>query len=164
MAHPELTKEQGGHSGNYGLLDQNAALKWVHDNIAGFGGDPSRITLIGQSTGAMSATAQIFSPLSKGLFRGAVLLSGCDWDTNFASLAQGEAQGLQIQKLLGASSLDDMRQLPADKIVSLQAESAAAIRHPGVHIMPVMMAISPPKRPWRPSRRTPSTTCDHRRL
>jgi para-nitrobenzyl esterase len=138
MAHPELTREQGGHSGNYGLLDQNAALKWVHDNIALFGGDPSKITLVGQSTGATSITAQLFSPLSKNLFHGAVLLSGCDWDTNFASLAQGEAQGLQIQKMLGAANLDEMRQLPADKIISAQAENAAGMRHPGFRILPVM--------------------------
>ena len=54
MVHPELTKEQGGHSGNYAYLDQNAAIKWVHENIAKFGGDPSKVVLMGQSAGAMS--------------------------------------------------------------------------------------------------------------
>ena len=70
MAHPELTREQGGHSGNYGYLDQNAALRWVHDNIEAFGGDPAQVIITGQSFGAGSVAAHLFSPLSKGLFRG----------------------------------------------------------------------------------------------
>src|SRR5206468_4765896 len=68
MAHPELTKEQGGHSGNYAYLDQNAALKWIHKNIAKFGGDPSKVVIMGQSAGAGAVVQQTFSPLSKGLF------------------------------------------------------------------------------------------------
>src|SRR5262245_24828357 len=63
MAHPELTKEQGGHSGNYGYLDQNAALQWIHANIAAFGGDPQKVIITGQSFGAGSVAAQLFSPL-----------------------------------------------------------------------------------------------------
>src|SRR5262245_37138026 len=68
MAHPELSKEQGGHSGNYAYLDQNAALKFINQNIAKFGGDPSKVVITGQSAGAGSVVQQTFSPLSKGLF------------------------------------------------------------------------------------------------
>ena len=89
MAHPELTKEQGGHSGNYGYLDQNAALKWINRNIAKFGGDPAKVIISGQSAGAGSVVQQIFSPLSKGLFRGAVMLSTCNWTGEGTPLADG---------------------------------------------------------------------------
>lgn len=72
---PEL-KEEAGHTGNYGLFDQLCALKWVRDNISAFGGDPEAITIMGQSAGSMSVQQHCLSPLSKGLFRGAVMCSG----------------------------------------------------------------------------------------
>ena len=67
MAHPELTTEQGGASGNYGIQDQIAALQWVRDNIKAFGGDASKVTIAGQSAGAMSVQALLVSPVAKGL-------------------------------------------------------------------------------------------------
>jgi para-nitrobenzyl esterase len=76
MAHPALTKESPNHaSGNYGFLDQVAALKWVRENIAGFGGDPNNVTIFGESAGAVSVAAHLVSPLSKGLFHRAILQS-----------------------------------------------------------------------------------------
>jgi para-nitrobenzyl esterase len=124
MAHPELTQEQGGHSGNYAYLDQNAALKWVHANIARFGGDPARVVIMGQSAGASSVVQQTFSPLSKGLFSGAVMSSGCNWSAaTGTSLADGEKNGLEIQKRLGAANLAEMRDIPADRIIALQTEN-----------------------------------------
>jgi Carboxylesterase type B len=132
MAHPELTKEQGGHSGNYGYLDQNAALKWVHDNIAAFGGDPAKVVISGQSAGASSVAAQITSPLSKNLFRGAVMMSACNLSGGGVPLAEGEAVGLDVQKRLGAANLAAMRNIPADKILATQAESQVGARVQGV--------------------------------
>ena len=125
MAHPELTKEQGGHSGNYAYLDQNAALKWIQSNIALFGGDPGRVTITGQSAGAGSVSAQIHSPLSKGLFQGALMSSTCSLATPGAgtSLEEAEKTGLEIQKRLGVADLEHMRYIAADKIVALQNES-----------------------------------------
>jgi para-nitrobenzyl esterase len=138
MAHPELTQEQGGHSGDYALLDQNAALRWVHDNIAQFGGDPSKVVIMGQSAGAAGVAAQIFSPLSKGLFRGAVMSSACNYTNSGATLQAAEQIGLDVQKRLGVASLDAMRQVPADKILALQAESQVGVNTPGVRTGPVI--------------------------
>jgi para-nitrobenzyl esterase len=138
LAHPELTKEQGGHSGNYAYLDQNAALKWVHDNIAQFGGDPSKVVIVGQSAGAGGVVAQLFSPLSKGLFRGAMMSSACNFTSDAMPLAEGEHNGMEIQKRLGAANLDDMRQIPADKILALQAESQVGVSVQGVRAFPVI--------------------------
>jgi para-nitrobenzyl esterase len=132
LAHPELTKEQGGHSGNYGYLDQNAALKWVRDNIAKFGGDPDKVVISGQSFGAGSVAAQIFSPLSKGLFRGAMLSSGCNFTSDPVPLAAGEQIGLDLQKRLGATDLAAMRNAPADRILAQQSESQVGVSVQGV--------------------------------
>lgn len=134
MAHPELSKEQGGHSGNYGYLDQNAALRWVHDNIAAFGGDPAQVVLAGQSFGAGSVAAQIMSPLSRNLFRAAMMSSGCNFTREPGSLADGEKTGIVVQKRLGATSLAELRNMPADRILALQAESQNLTHNAGVAI------------------------------
>lgn len=138
LAHPELTKEQGGHSGNYGYLDQNAALKWVRENIGRFGGDPDKVVITGQSFGASSVAAQIFSPLSKGLFRGAMLSSGCNFTSDPAPLAAGEQVGLDLQKRLGAADLAAMRNVPADRILAQQSESQVGASVQGVRAQPVI--------------------------
>lgn len=149
LAHPELSKEQGGSSGNYAYLDQNAALRWVHENIAKFGGDPSRVVIMGQSAGASSVTQQVFSPLSKGLFSGAVMSSGCNWGSSTGiTLAEGEKNGLDIQRRLGAANLAEMRDIPADRIIDLQAEfqlglATGGFRATGIidgHFMPKTQA------------------------
>lgn len=81
---PELKREVG-HTGNYGLFDQATALQWVHDNIAAFGGDPTRITVMGQSAGAMSVQQLCVSPVTDGLFSGAVMSSGGGIDPHFST-------------------------------------------------------------------------------
>jgi para-nitrobenzyl esterase len=138
MAHPELTREQGGHSGNYAYLDQNAALKWIHDNIATFGGDPDRVLIAGQSAGASSVAAQIMSPLSKGLFSSAMMSSGCNFTRDGMPLAEGERIGLDIQKRLGAANIEALRNLPADKILAQQAETQNLNNNPGVVVSAVV--------------------------
>ena len=127
LAHPELTKEQGGHSGNYGLLDQVLALRWIHENIARFGGDPQRILVIGQSAGAGSVALHLFSPLSKGLFSRAMMSSGCNFAPKVPTLAEGERNGIEIQKYLGATNLADLRNIPADRLVAAQLESQIGV-------------------------------------
>ena len=145
MAHPELTREQDGHSGNYGYLDQNAALRWVQANIAQFGGDPGKVLVGGQSAGASSVVQQMFSPLSKGLFRAAFASSGCNFTAPDTPLEQGEAVGIEAQKRLGLASIDEMRQVPADRIIALQAESQVGLNVPGLRASAVVDGWFMPK-------------------
>ncbi|WP_369721559.1 carboxylesterase/lipase family protein [Bradyrhizobium sp. LLZ17] len=125
LAHPELSAESPNHaSGNYGLMDQVAALQWVKRNVAQFGGDPDNVTITGQSAGAMSVSALEASPLAKGLFnRGfAMSLSLFDNRFKFPALPAAEKIGLDVQSALGAASLAEMRLIQADKILAIQKD------------------------------------------
>lgn len=131
FAHPDLEAENAeGVSGNYGILDQIFALRWVRENIAAFGGDPEKITIFGQSAGCMSVQTIISSPLSAGMMRGAVLQSGGGiralhetpkkeqlWETS-----------KKLMEHLNVSSVEELRRVPAEKV----RDAAYATGGPGL--------------------------------
>ena len=119
MAHPELTEESPHHaSGNYGYLDQVAALEWVKKNITAFGGDPAKVTIDGQSAGAGSVHALVASPLTKGLFRRAIAESGSALTlAPRSTLAQAENAGVDFAAKVKAQSLENLRAIPAQALL-----------------------------------------------
>src|SRR5579872_156156 len=123
MAHPELTKESPNHSsGNYGALDQIAALQWVQRNTGAFGGDPTKVMIFGQSGGSRSVNWVQASPLAKGLFRAAAGESHAVFGA-MASLAQAEEQGTKFGDGIGKPSLAALRAMSADELEAASLKS-----------------------------------------
>lgn len=120
FSHPELTKESAhGASGNYGVIDLVAALQWIRDNISAFGGDPSRVTVAGQSAGSTNAQILMASPLAKGLFHRVIAESGAAIDAVPARpRAEVEAIGVRFATAKGANTLAELRAMPWQTIAA----------------------------------------------
>jgi para-nitrobenzyl esterase len=126
FAHPELSAESDlKTSGNYGILDQIAALKWVKENVAAFGGDPKNVTISGQSAGAFSVNMLVVSPMAKGLFNKAIAQSGGMFFKESdpeQSLKAANERGRRLTEKLGIKSIAGFRAISADSVLKIQSQ------------------------------------------
>jgi para-nitrobenzyl esterase len=137
LAHADLAKESDGHSGNYGILDQIFALQWVQRNIRNFGGDPTKVTIFGESAGAMSCHILCASPLAKGLFRACISQSGAMMSaTNVVTEQQAQMYGQMFMSQLKKSSIEEMRQMDARELTGNDANFQLCLPVIDGYVMP----------------------------
>lgn len=150
IAHPDLADEgdEGlpGASANWGLLDQVAALRWVHDNVAAFGGDPGDVTIFGESAGAMSVADLMTVPAAHGLFHRAVAQSG---PPNARPIDRAEETAAKLMAELGVGSAAGLRDVPVPALLGAQAGVLAARAGAGLTLTPVVDGVSLPQPPMQ---------------
>lgn len=134
MAHPALTAE-AGTSGNYGLMDQVAALQWVQRNIARFGGDPGRVTIAGQSAGAASVHDLLAAPGARGLFVRAIAESGSGMGIAMPDLKAAQDMGERVARAAGVTTLSQLRSLPVAVLEKVADDPS--VGPPGPHFAPI---------------------------
>jgi len=144
LAHPDLADDSAGAAGNWGLLDQVAALQWVRDNIARFGGDPANVTIFGESAGGMSVADLLAMPAAQGLFRRAIVQSG---PPNAIALDRAESVAAKLVAELGAASPAALREVPTQALIDAQAALLAERRAAGLPLVPVVDGVTLPEPP-----------------
>lgn len=152
LAHPEISKEAPEAPGNFGLLDQHAGLKWVHENISAFGGDPSKVTISGQSAGGGSVLHQITTKKNEGLVHGAVIMSGLIADPYLKEkirigypmpLSVAEQWGVEFFEFMGVKNLEEARALDTDFVFNKYNQFVS--NHPRMFtILDGQFSVEPP--------------------
>jgi para-nitrobenzyl esterase len=146
LAHPALTKEAGlGVPANFGLQDQIAALRWIHENVSAFGGDPSQITIAGQSAGAASVHSLVVSPLTKGLFARAIAQSGLPGALPIVSLAEAQKYGEAFAREKGANSMAQLRAMTVEQLAPAPSPLLGGKYHLGLAIDGKLLPAAPDK-------------------